>query len=134
MPAQTLRVRDASKRQFFRIGEDPLNFTIEQAQLSKQRFTTARRQRPHQVFNHSSHPPHDLEIVRAAAADLAEGEIHKIVPVWGPENHAKLPGLIQQFVIAMRLLKVFLGLAVAAYCTENLIRVADVMESPKLAE
>jgi hypothetical protein len=39
VPAQALRIRDASKRQFFRISEDPLNFTIKQAQLSKQRFT-----------------------------------------------------------------------------------------------
>ena len=37
--AQALRIRDASKRQFFRISEDPVNFTIKQAQLSKQRFT-----------------------------------------------------------------------------------------------
>ena len=63
MPAQALRIRDAGKHQFLRINEDPLNFTIEQAQLSKQRFTTVRRQRLHQVFNHRSHPPDNLKIV-----------------------------------------------------------------------
>ena len=40
MPSQALCIRDTSKRQFLRIGENPLNFTIKQAQLSKQRFTT----------------------------------------------------------------------------------------------
>ena len=69
-------------------GSNSLNFTIEQAQLSKQHFATVRRQRLHQVFNHRPHPPHDLEIVRAAVADLAEGDIDKIVPVGCPENHA----------------------------------------------
>jgi hypothetical protein len=42
---QALRIRDASKRQFFRIREDPLNFTIKQAQLSEQRFTTVQHRR-----------------------------------------------------------------------------------------
>src|SRR5437764_2318221 len=97
---QALRICDAGKRKFFRVRENSRNFTIKQTELSKQRFTSVWRQRLHQVFDHRSHSPYDLQIVRAAVSDLAEGEIHKIVPVRCSENQAKLPGFIQQFVSA----------------------------------
>src|SRR4051794_10095378 len=100
VPTQALRICDAGKRKFFRVRENSLNFTIKQTQLSKQRFTSVWRQRLYQVFNHRSHSSYDLEIVRAAASDLTEGEIHKIVPVRCSEDQAKVPGFIPQFVSA----------------------------------
>src|SRR6478752_4019451 len=117
---------DAGKRQFFWIRENSLNFTIKQTQLSKQRFTSVWRQRLHQVFNHRSHPPYDLEIVRTAVSDLAEGEIHEIVPVWRSENQAKLAGFIQQFISAQVALANYSQHAMKLiYCEHGSGRIVD---------
>ena len=95
MPAQALGVRDMGERQILRIDEISLDFAIEQAQFAEQRGMPVRRERLHQVFDHRPQPSYNLQIVRAAGADLAECEMHKILPVGRPENHAQLSGFVK---------------------------------------
>ena len=81
VPAQALCIRDASKRQFLRIREDPLNFTIKQAKLSKQRFTTARRRRSQICFKGD-----ELDGRRCTTAQLGRVRIC-LATTWTPSRN-----------------------------------------------
>lgn len=72
MPSQALCIGGLCKRQILPIRERSLDFTIEQAQLLKQRCMTVLGQRLDQIFDHRAQPSYNLQIVRAAGADLAE--------------------------------------------------------------
>src|SRR5487761_2310765 len=98
MSAQTLGIGDTSQRQILRIGEVLFDFTVEQTQLNEQRRVPVRRKSLDEVFDHRPQPPCNLQIVRTTGTDLAECEVHKVLPIWSPENHTKLPGFVESFV------------------------------------
>src|SRR3954451_3031928 len=95
---QPLWVRDPRQRQLFRIGEIRRDFAIKQGHFALQSWVAMRRQGLEQILDHRPHAPDNLQIVRSAGTDLAEGEIYKVLPIRGPENQTQSPGRVRYFV------------------------------------
>ena len=98
MPAQTLGIPNTSERQLLGVSEIPCDLAIEQAEFLNQCSMTMIRKRLDEIFDHRSQPSHNLQIIRTARSDFTECQMYEILPVWGTEKHAQLPGLVQDLV------------------------------------
>ena len=98
MPAQTLGIPNTSERQLLGVSEIPCDLAIEQAEFLNQCSMAMIRKRLDEIFDHRSQSSHNLQIIRPARSDFTECQMYDILPVWGTENHAQLPGLVQDLV------------------------------------
>ena len=54
----------------------------------------------HEVFQHRTHPPHDLDAARAAVTYFGTGEVHEVLPVRRPENEPQFTGFVEDLLTA----------------------------------
>jgi len=59
-----------------------------------------RRKGLHEIFEHRTQSPHDLDAARSTMTDLGASEVHKILPVRRPENEPQFARLIAELLAA----------------------------------
>ena len=96
--AQALRVRAFREREILRKHVELLDHAIEQIEFLMQGGMTLRWQCVRRIYNHCTQPACDLDVLRPVKADFAESQMHKILPIWRPENHAKFPSSIENLI------------------------------------
>src|SRR5882724_6071342 len=97
--AETLRIRDAGKRQILREGVERPERPIQQVQFALQGVATALGQGLDQVLGHRAHSSRNLKILSAVEPYLAVGELHEVIPVRRAKNHPETPRLVENGVV-----------------------------------
>ena len=77
-----------------------LNGPIQQVELSIERGLAVCRQRLAQVFEHRAHAARDLKVTRAAGANLAARDLNVVFSVWGAEDDARPPAVVDDHFTA----------------------------------
>lgn len=96
--AQTLSIRDSSESEVFWEGVKRFQSSIEESGFAPQRRMAFCRQAVRQVNNHGAEPARDLNVVRATEPNFGKGELDKVIPARGAEDHPEIARAVVQVI------------------------------------